>query len=131
EAGYRISIPVITLGITFTNINFFGSMLLPLEDKPARIKFSLGTIESPFMISAGIYGGTGYFGLEGSARGIEAFESAFQFGGIASIGYGPLQGTAYVTSGVFVRQDARGCALSAIFSAGFTAHIACFAISAA
>jgi hypothetical protein len=131
EAGYRISIPVITLGITFTNINFFGSMLLPLEDKPARIKFSLGTIESPFMISAGIYGGTGYFGLEGSARGIEAFESAFQFGGVASIGYGPLQGTAYVTSGVFVRQDGRGCVLSAIFSAGFTAHIACFSISAA
>jgi len=131
EAGYRISIPVITLGITFTNINFFGSMMLPLEDKPARIKFSLGTLESPFMISAGIYGGTGYFGLEGSARGIEAFESAFQFGGVASIGYGPLQGTAYVTSGVFVRQEGRKCVLSGIFSAGFTAHIACFSISAA
>jgi hypothetical protein len=130
EAGYRIAIPVITVGVTFTNINFFGSMLLPLEDKPARVRFSLGSIDSPFMISAGIYGGTGYFGLEGSANGIEAFDSAFEFGGIASIGYGPLQGTAYVTSGVYVRQSGNQCDLSGIFSAGFTAHIACFCISA-
>ncbi|MGY2805604.1 hypothetical protein [Bradyrhizobium sp. USDA 4506] len=131
EAGYRIAIPVITVGVTFTNINFFGSMLLPLEDKPARVRFSLGSLDSPFMISAGIYGGTGYFGLEGSAKGIEAFDSACEFGGIASIGYGPLQGTAYVTSGVYVRQTANSCDLGGIFSAGFTAHIACFSISAA
>ncbi|MGY4505795.1 hypothetical protein ACVWYH_009752 [Bradyrhizobium sp. GM24.11] len=131
EAGYRIAIPVITVGVTFTNINFFGSMLLPLEDKPARVRFSLGSLDSPFMISAGIYGGTGYFGIEGSAKGIESFDSACEFGGIASIGYGPLQGTAYVTSGVYVRQSGNGCDLGGIFSAGFTAHIACFSISAA
>lgn len=94
EAGYRIAIPVITLGVTFTNINFFGSIILPLEDRQARLHFALGSVETPFMISAGIYGGSGYFGLEASAQGIEAFESAFEFGGIASIGYGPLQGTA-------------------------------------
>ena len=131
EAGYRIAIPVITVGVTFTNINFFGSMLLPLEDKPARVRFSLGSIDSPFMVSAGIYGGTGYFGLEGSANGVESFDSACEFGGIASIGYGPLQGTAFVTTGVYVRQARNSCDLGGIFSAGFTAHIACFSISAA
>jgi hypothetical protein len=131
EAGYRIAIPVITLGITFTNINFFGSILLPFDNKEARVRVALGSVDSPFLISAGIYGGGGYLGLEASARGIEAFDSSFEFGGVGSIGFGPLQGTAYILSGVYIRKDQGGAVLSAIFSAGFTAHIVCFAISAA
>jgi hypothetical protein len=83
------------------------------------------------MISVGIYGGSGFMALEASPQGIEAFEASFEFGGIASIGYGPLQGTAYVTTGAYVRKDQLGCTFAALFSAGFTAHIACFGISAA
>jgi hypothetical protein len=91
-----------------------------------------GSLDAPFMISAGIYGGSGFMGIEASPRGIEAFEASFEFGGIASIGYGPLQGTAYVTTGAYVRSDHQsGCTFAALFSAGFAAHIACFGISAA
>jgi hypothetical protein len=131
EAGYRIGIPVITLGATFTNINFAGAIVLPFTSGSARVRAALGSLDNPFMISVGIYGGSGYMALEASPQGIEAFEAAFQFGGIASIGYGPLQGTAYVTTGAFVRKDQLGCTFGALFSAGFNAHIACFGISAA
>ena len=82
------------------------------------------------MISAGIYGGSGFMGIEASPHGIELFEASFEFGGIGSIGYGPLQGTAYVTTGAYARKDGLGCTFAALFSAGFAAHIACFGISA-
>jgi hypothetical protein len=131
EAGYRISIPVITLGVTFTNIHFSGAVLLPFSRGSARLRAALGSLDAPFMISAGIYGGSGFMAIEASPHGIEAFEASFEFGGICSIGYGPLQGTAYVTTGAYVRQDGLGCTFAALFSAGFTAHIACFGISAA
>ena len=131
EAGYRIGIPVITLGATFTNINFAGAIVLPFTSGSARVRAALGSLDNPFMISVGIYGGSGYMALEASPQGIEAFEASFQFGGIASIGYGPLQGTAYVTTGAFVRKAQLGCTFAALFSAGFNAHIACFGISAA
>jgi hypothetical protein len=131
EAGIVFGIPVITLGVTFTNINLYGSVLLPFDDRQAMLRFSLGTLDSPFMISAGIYGGSGYFGFRASGAGIQAFSSSFQFGGVASIGYGPLQGTAYVTTGAYITQTQTSSAFGAIFSAGFTAHIACFGVSAA
>ncbi|TPO13738.1 hypothetical protein [Mesorhizobium sp. B1-1-5] len=131
EAGYRIGLPVITLGVTFTNVNFAGAIVLPFSNGSARVRAALGSLDNPFMISAGIYGGSGYMALEASPQGIEAFEASFQFGGVASIGYGPLQGTAYVTTGAFVRKDKLGCTFAALFSAGFTAHIACFGVSAA
>jgi hypothetical protein len=131
EAGYRISIPVITLGATFTNVNFAGAIVLPFTNGSARVRAALGSLDNQFMISVGIYGGSGFMAIEASPRGIEAFEASFQFGGIASIGYGPLQGTAYVTTGAYVRKDELGCTFAALFSAGFTAHIACFGISAA
>lgn len=131
EAGYRISIPVITLGATFTNVNFAGAIVLPFTSGSARVRAALGSLDNQFMISVGIYGGSGFMAIEASPQGIEAFEASFQFGGIASIGYGPLQGTAYVTTGAYVRKDELGCTFAALFSAGFTAHIACFGISAA
>jgi hypothetical protein len=131
EAGYRIAIPVITLGVTFTNIHFACAVILPFNSGNARLRAALGSLDAPFMISVGIYGGSGFMGIEASAQGIEAFEASFEFGGIASIGYGPLQGTAYVTTGAYVRKDGLGCTFAALFSAGFTAHIACFGISAA
>jgi hypothetical protein len=90
----------------------------------------LGSLDAPFMISVGIYGGSGFMAIEASPHGIEAFEASFEFGGICSMGYGPLQGTAYVTTGAYVRQDGLGCTFAALFSAGFAAHIACFGISA-
>jgi ABC-type transporter Mla subunit MlaD len=131
EAGYRVGIPVITLGVTFTNIHFAGAIVLPFSNESARVRAALGSIDSQFMISAGIYGGSGFMALEASPRGIEVFEACFEFGGIASIGYGPLQGTAYVTTGAYVRKDGTGCTFAAVFSAGFCAHIACFGVSAA
>lgn len=130
EAGYRISIPVITLGVTFTNIHFAGAVVLPFNSRSARIRAALSSLDAPFMISVGIYGGSGFMGIEASPHGIEAFEASFEFGGICSMGYGPLQGTAYVTTGAYVRKDQLGCTFAALFSAGFAAHIACFGISA-
>ncbi|MER8691548.1 hypothetical protein NKI77_04740 [Mesorhizobium opportunistum] len=132
EAGYRIAIPVITLGVTFTNIHFAGAVILPFTSGAARLRMALGSLDSPFMISVGIYGGSGFMGFEATAQGIELFEASFEFGGIASLGYGPLQGTAYVTTGAYIRTaKGNGCTFAALFSAGFCAHIACFGISAA
>ena len=53
---------------------------------------------------------------------------SFEFGGIASLGYGPLQGTAYVTTGAYVRKNG-WIALLLPYSRK-ASHIGCFGIRA-
>ncbi len=130
EAGYTLAIPVIVLGATFSNINLLASLVLPFDAQEARLRLSLGSLALPFTVSVGVYGGAGFFACEASARGIELFEASFQFGAVVSLGYGPLHGIGYVLTGAYIRKDANGCAFSLLFVAGFSAHIACFALSA-
>lgn len=131
EAGFRLFVESLTLGITFTNIDIRAALMLPFDNQAATLSASFGQLEKPVMISAGIYGGSCFLGFEATAKGIVRFEASFEFGGVAALGYGPLSGVAYVTTGAYIRKEEKqGAEFSALFSAGFSAHIAFFSISA-
>ena len=129
EAGFRLNIATIPLGVIFSNINLLISALLPLDKESARFRLALSSLDSPFRCSVPPWGGTGFCGMEASAEKIELIEASFEFGGVADIQYGPLVGTAYVTTGVYFRKQGSATAFAALFSAGFAAQIACFGVS--
>lgn len=129
EAGYGINLGTLSLGVTsFFNVSLNVGAELPFSDEEALFKVSLGRRLSPFTMSVIPFAGAGYFAIFAGANGLRGFESAFEFGGGGSIGFGPLNAQARIMVGVFVRvlEDRYGVKtteLSGTFFAGGSASI--------
>ena len=104
EAGYGVNFGALSIGpVSFFNIIFDVTAILPFDGGPAVFKTSLGTRTTPFTISALPYAGSGYFSIYATARGIKGFEAGFMFGGGGSVRFGPLQAQVQVQVGAFFR----------------------------
>ena len=70
--GYNFSRDIIQVtAFTLQNVGFTISCVLPFNSQPARFRFRLSSPERPFLLSAGIYGGGGFVGLQSRADAIE------------------------------------------------------------
>lgn len=135
EAGYGIDLGSIGVGITsFFNVTLNVSAELPFTDSESLFKVSLGRRLRPFTISVIPFAGSGYFSIFAAPDGIRGFEASFEFGGGASLGFGPLQAQARVMVGVFVRvlrvDNTNTCTIYGTFFAGGAASIWIFSFSA-
>jgi hypothetical protein len=131
EVGYGLNLGTISLGpVSFINVSLNASCMLPFDKRDALFKISLSRPESPFLISAGIYGGGGYLALIGNGQKIVGFEASFEFGGVAAFAFGPLSGVGRLTTGIFVRKIMNSTTIDGFFFAGGAARIACFGIAA-
>jgi len=135
EAGYGIDLGSIGVGVTsFFNVTLNVSAELPFTDKESLFKVSLGRRLRPFTMSVIPFAGSGYFSIFAAPDGIRGFEASFEFGGGASLGYGPLQAQVRVMVGVFVRvlrvDNTNTCTIYGTFFAGGSASIWIFSFSA-
>lgn len=130
-AGYRLGFPVFTIGaMGFANVFFDAHCELPFNADDSVVRLSLSSRQSPMTIFYGIYGGSAYFQIEGDRRGTRRVDVSLEFGGAQAIEYGPLKGIGRVMTGIMVSRSAGSGTLSALFTADFTGHIACFGIAA-
>lgn len=131
EVRYGLALPDFGMGaLAFLNIDFVTSCTLPFDAKPALIRCGLNTIEKPFLISGGGWGGGGHFQMEAAGGEFRAFTASFEYGGVTGINFGILKGQGRVTTGVHVRMVAKeGCELGGLFFAGYTGHVASFAMA--
>lgn len=105
EAGYGLSLPIITLGtISFSNVSLNASMIIPFGGEDALFKASLSRRDSPFTISVAPYGGSGFFSITANAEGIIGFEASFEYGGAGAFQFGPLVGAGRIMAGIYIRQ---------------------------
>ena len=78
--------------------------------------------------------GSGDFAIFAAPDGIRGFEASFEFGGGASLGFGPLRAQVRVMVGVFVRvlrvDNTNTCTIFGTFFAGGSASIWIFSFSA-
>lgn len=135
EAGYGIDLGSIGVGLTsFFNVTLNVSAELPFTDSESLFKVSLGRRLRPFTISVIPFAGSGYFSIFAAPDGIRGFEASFEFGGGASLGFGPLQAQVRVMVGVFVRvlrvDNTNTCTIYGTFFAGGAASIWIFSFSA-
>jgi hypothetical protein len=132
EAGFGIDLGTISLGeVSFLNVSLGASCLLPFDDRPAQFYVNLSRRDAPFMISALPFGGGGFFSLIATSKGIVGFESSFEGGFVAAFSYGPLDAEGRICLGIYVAKNSTSAQISGYFFAGGSAHIACFAVSAA
>ena len=135
EAGYGIDLGSIGVGVTsFFNVTLNVSAELPFTDSESLFKVSLGRRLRPFTMSVIPFAGSGYFAIFAAPDGIRGFEASFEFGGGASVGFGPLQVQARIMVGVFVRvlrvDNTNTCTIYGTFFAGGSASIWIFSFSA-
>ena len=130
-AGYRLGFPVFTIGaMGFANVFFDAHCELPFNADDSVVRLSLSSRQSPMTIFYGVYGGSAYFQIEGDRRGTRRVDISLEFGGAQAIDYGPLKGVGRVMTGIMVSRSGGSGTLSALFTADFTGHIACFGIAA-
>jgi len=135
EAGYGIDLGSIGVGATsFFNVTLNVSAELPFTDSESLFKVSLGRRLRPFTMSVIPFAGSGYFAIFAAPDKIRGFEASFEFGGGASLGFGPLQAQVRVMVGVFVRvlrvDNTNTCTIYGTFFAGGSASIWIFSFSA-
>jgi hypothetical protein len=106
ETGFRFQVPTITVGaFNLMQLSLNVSVGLPFNGDPVRCDFSISTMDSPFLLSSGIYGGGGFLGLLIGLDGVQKLEGALEFGVVADISIGPVSGGGYVMAGIYFSID--------------------------
>ena len=118
-AGYSFTAPALTAG----GFNIYGLALgaaveLSFENKPFRTRFHFAERAHPFVISAAIYGGGGYFLIALGADGVEQLEVSLEFGAYAQINVALATGEAHIFGGIYYRSDRHSCLLTGFVDAG-------------
>lgn len=134
EAGYGINLGTIGVGATsFFNVTLNVSAELPFGNEESLFKVSLGRRLAPFTMGVFPFVGSGYFAIFAAADGVRGFEAAFEYGGGAAIGYGPLAAQCRIQVGVFVRilkvNGVRKTEIYGTFFAGGSASIWIFSFA--
>ena len=123
--GYSFNRDIIqATAFTLQNVGFNISCILPFNGEPARFRFGLSQPNKPFLVSAGIYGGGGYVGIQSRADTIEYIEASFEYGLVTAFKFGPAVGTGRITAGVYIRLADRQALISGFFNASGAATIA-------
>jgi hypothetical protein len=129
EIGYRFNQPLISIGaMMLLNVGFRVGARLPLDDRQAEFFAQLSSREYPLLIVMTPYGGGGFFGLRATARGIVSFEIQLEFGFVGALAFGPLEGNARATAGIYLFQGEGTRVLEGFFHALGEGHIACFGV---
>jgi hypothetical protein len=104
KAGYRFSMDSVpSAGMTIMGLAIEVAVALPFNGDPVRCEFGISDQQHPFLLSFGIYGGGGFLQLQLGLDGVQLLQGALEFGLVASISIGPLEGDGFVIGGIYFR----------------------------
>jgi hypothetical protein len=104
-------------GFVLQNIAFSIGATLPFDNSPVRVEVKLSDKLKPFLISAGIYGGGGFFRIQTRADTVEVLEASFEYGFVGGFGYGVLSGAGRVTAGIYIKLGGKDAVIEGFFCA--------------
>lgn len=104
-------------GFVLQNIAFSIGATLPFDNSPVRVEVKLSEKLKPFLISAGIYGGGGFFRIQTRADTVEVLEASFEYGFVGGFGYGVLSGAGRVTAGIYIKLGGKDAVIEGFFCA--------------
>jgi hypothetical protein len=117
-AGYRFGVSPFTLGaLNVLNVAIEASVTLSLVGDPMAVRFAFCSRQRPFLLSAGIWGGGGFFAIELNAQRVTRLEASLEFGGVVALAFGPAHGTVTITCGIYFSIRPGSVELSGFFRA--------------
>jgi hypothetical protein len=124
-AGYHIGIPDFSVGaFNLADLSIGVGFNLPFDGKPIELALNVSERHRPCLLSAGIYGGTAFFGLRISPRGnassgsVRLLETALEFGAVVNASIGPAKGRLFVFGGFYFGQQGDMVTFTAFVHAG-------------
>jgi hypothetical protein len=102
SAGFRFHVPNIQVGVfSIMQLSLNVAVLLPFNGDPVRCIFGVSDQDHPFLLAVSIFGGGGFLQLRLGLDGVEMLEGALEFGIVAGISIGPLNGWGFVVAGIY------------------------------
>lgn len=106
--GYRFALPSVTVGaFNLQAITLSAAIVLPFEKEPARVRFAFCDFDQPFILTAGIYGGGGFFAVTTTLDRVKRLEGALEFGAATQLDLGVAHGHASVMAGIYFRTESQ------------------------
>jgi hypothetical protein len=101
-ASYSVALPSVSVGIfSLSNLALSGSLNIPFDSTPVRLRVDFCTRENPFLLAIDLFTGGGFFGVALGADGIEMLEVSLEFGASASINLGVASGGVSIMAGIY------------------------------
>jgi hypothetical protein len=95
------NLPAITMGaFNLQNLNIGSSVELSFRSEPIKFRTNFSSLESPFLISVGIYGGGGSVTVVTDIRRVVLFSASFTFGAFTTLNLFIASGSAAVLGGL-------------------------------
>lgn len=122
--GYNFKLPKIQAGgFQISGLAFEALLLLSFTGDPLKLRFYLATPQKHFLMSAGIFGGGGFFGLELSSAGVDLVQGCMEFGATAALNLAVASGEVHILGGFYFEFGDRRCLLTGFVRAGGSLNI--------
>lgn len=95
------ALPAFEIGaFSLKNLRINSALILSFRSDPMLFRFNFSSVDDPFLVAVGIYGGEGSILLDLSSRNLEKFEFRLGFGLVGSLDLVVAKGTAAVLGGL-------------------------------
>jgi hypothetical protein len=102
--SYTIGLPTIAVGaFSLQNVALSAGLGLPLDGSVAYVEFAVCSRERPFLLTIGLFGGGGFFGLSLAMNGLRQIEASIEFGANVQFDIGIASGGVYIMAGIYFR----------------------------
>ncbi|MEY4372396.1 MAG: hypothetical protein RL219_1165 [Actinomycetota bacterium] len=100
--GFTLGLPTLAVGVfSLSNLEVGMLITLPFNSDPMTAKFNVSRKDRPFLLTVGIFGGSGFFGIELGLNGIRSLEISLEFGAAAQFDIGIASGSVSVMAGIY------------------------------
>lgn len=124
SVGFELKVPPIEAGgFQLINIGFSIALAISFGNDPLKLQFYFARPDAHFLMSAAIYGGGGFLGLELRPNGVDRVQGAMEFGACAGIDLGVAQGEVHIFGGIYFDFGDQRCVLTGYISAGGSLRI--------
>ena len=117
--GYEFDIPPIEAGgFQLVGLDFSALLLLSFTGDPLKLQFYMARPERHFLMSASIFGGGGFLGLQLSSAGVDDVSGCMEFGATAGIDLVVASGEVHIFGGIYFDYGDNRCVLTGFVRAG-------------
>jgi hypothetical protein len=122
--GYDFGIPDIEAGgFQIVGLDFSALLMLSFMGDPLKLKFYMARPERHFLMSAGIYGGGGFLGLELTPKGVDDVSGCMEFGATAGLSILFATGEVHIFGGIYFDFGDNRCVLTGFVRAGGSLNV--------
>jgi hypothetical protein len=104
KVDYTLQLPSIGIGVfSLQNVALSTGLGLPFDGTPAYVDFAVCSRNRPFLLTMGLFGGGGFFGLSLTMNGLRQIEASIEFGAAVQLNLGVASGGVSIMAGIYFR----------------------------